>query len=53
MAGKTLPPTKEASGYKISFQHSTYFRNFVDLLRYETPLFLLDGDVLGTTPSEL
>jgi hypothetical protein len=48
----TLPPTKEASGYKIYFQHSTYFRDFVDLLRHETPLYLLDGDVLGTSQSE-
>jgi len=48
----TLPPTKEASGYKIYFQQSTYFRDFVDLLRHETPLYLLDGDVLGTSQSE-
>jgi hypothetical protein len=48
----TLPPTKEASGYKIYFQHSTYFRDFVDMLRHETPLYLMDGDVLGTSESE-
>ena len=49
MKTTTLPPTKEASGYKIYLQHSTYFRDFVDLLRHETPLYLLDGDVLGTS----
>ena len=52
MKTSTLPPTKEASGYKIWFQHSAYFRDFVDLLRHETPLYLLDADVLGTSQSE-
>ena len=48
----TLPPTKEASGYKIYFQHSAYYRDFIDMLRHETPLYLLDSEVLGTSQSE-
>lgn len=48
----TLPPTKQASGYRIYFQDSSYFRDFMDLLRHEKPLYLLDSDVLGTSESE-
>src|SRR5215207_11718002 len=51
---KTTPlqATTQASGYKIYFQHSSYFRDFVDLLRNEKPLYLLDNDVLGTSEAE-
>ena len=52
MKTSPLQATTQASGYKIYFQHSTYYRDFVDLLRHETPLYLLDSDILGTSQSE-
>ena len=48
----TMPPTKDAGAYKIYFQHSTYFEDFIDMLRHETPLYLFDEGVLGTSQSE-
>ena len=48
----TMPPTQEQSGYKVYFQHSTYFSDFIDMLRHETPLYLFDEGVLGTSQAE-
>jgi hypothetical protein len=48
----TMPPTKETPTYNIYFQHSAHFADFIDMLRHETPLYLFDDGVLGTSQSE-